>query len=67
MKAIIGLKYKVFYNENNINNIENCEIRAVVDDVMLVVLCIKKEKEFYKMIEISDFDYKARNNIIKKI
>ena len=67
MKAKIGLKYKVFYSENNINNIEQCEIKAVVDDVMLVILCRKKEKEFYKMIEISEFDYKVENNIIKKL
>jgi hypothetical protein len=63
--AVIGLTFEIFYNENNVNNIKYCEIRAIVDEKVIVIFCRKKDKEFYKMIDINEFNYKIENEIIK--
>ena len=42
MELRVGLKFKKFYNENNINNIEYCEVRGIVDDYIIVLWCKRK-------------------------
>jgi len=62
MKLKKGLKFKKYYNENNINNISYCEVRGIVDDFIIVLWCKKekttlgKAKEFYLTINKTDFD-----------
>ena len=62
-----GVKFKQFYNENNINNIPYCEIRAVVDNAVVVLFCKKKENHFYKMIDKTQFEYNLENGIYAAI
>jgi hypothetical protein len=69
----IGFKFQKYYNENNINNIQYCEIRGIVDDNVLVLFCKKNKtkisdyKEFYSMIYIQDFNYNIDNGIFIKL
>ena len=58
-----GLKFSIFYNENNINNIDSCEVRGIVDNYIIVILCKKKKKKFYKTITKDDFEFNLKNNI----
>ena len=65
----IGLKFQKFYNKDNINNIQNCEVRGIIDDEVIVLYCKKDKssmsdyKEFYKMIYIDDFNFNVENKI----
>jgi|GEM_PF-7065586 len=69
MDLKVGLKFKKFYNENNINNIESCEVRGIVDDFIIVLWCKKKankmssKKEFYLSIDKHDFDFNMKNGV----
>ena len=71
MELKVGLKFKKFYNENNINNIESCEVRGVVDDFIIVLWCKKKankmsgKKEFYLSIDKHDFDFNVKNGVYR--
>jgi hypothetical protein len=62
-----GVKFKKFYNENNINNIPYCEIRAVVDNAVIVLFCKKEQSHFYKMIDKHEFEYNIENGIYTTI
>lgn len=69
MNLQVGLKFKVFYNDNNLNNIDYCEVRAIVDDKIIVIFCKKQKtkhseyKEFYDMIEISSFNFLTKQKV----
>jgi hypothetical protein len=69
MELKVGLKFKKFYNENNINNIESCEVRGIVDDCIIVLWCKKKankmsgKKEFYLSIDTHVFDFNVKNGV----
>ena len=69
MELRVGLKFKKFYNEHNINNIEDCEVRGIVDDYIIVLWCKKKatkmskKKEFYLSIDKFDFDFNVKEGI----
>ena len=69
MELRVGLKFKKFYNEHNINNIEDCEVRGIVDDFIIVLYCKKKankisgKKEFYLSIDKHDFDFNVKNGV----
>ena len=69
MDLKVGLKFKKFYNENNINNIESCEVRDIVDDFIIVKKKKKKankmssKKEFYLSIDKHDFDFNMKNGV----
>lgn len=69
MELTVGLKFKLYYNENNINNIEYCEVRGVVDDFIIVLWCKMKankmssEKEFYMSIDKHNFDFYVEKGI----
>jgi len=67
MELKLGLKFKKYYGENNLNNIASCEVRGIVDDYIIVLWCKKKatkmseEKEFYLTINKFDFNYNVEN------
>jgi len=73
MKLKIGLKFKKYYNDNNINNIDYCEVRGIVDNYIIVLWCEKKKnklsskKSFYKTIDITDFEYNKDKHIYQPI
>lgn len=68
MNPIIGLKFREYYNENNINNIPVHEIRGIIDDCMIVLLSkTQKGKEIYSMIDIYQFGYFVEKGIYRKI
>ena len=61
MKIKKGLKFRKYYNDDNFNNIDYCEIRGIVDNYIIVVFCRKQktalsdEKEFYKTYNKDEF------------
>lgn len=59
----IGDKYKLFYNSNNPNN-NKIEIRAIIDDVMVVV---RTENGIYKMEHVDWFDFNIENGKLTKL
>ncbi len=69
MELKVGLKFKKYYNENNINNIDSCEVRGIVDDFIIVLFCKKEannmsgKKEFYLSIDKHDFDFNVKHEI----
>ena len=73
MELKIGLKFKKYYNDNNINNIDYCEVRGIVDNYIIVLWCEKKKnnlsskKSFYKTIDITDFEYNKDKHIYQPI
>jgi hypothetical protein len=56
MELRVGLKFKIFFNETNINNIPYCEVRGIVDS-MIILLCEKNGKQWYKMIDKGEFEF----------
>lgn len=69
MKPQVGLKYKKYYGPMNINNIDYCEVRAIVDNKVIVSLCKKQAtkssdaKEFYIYVDKDQFDYFVQNKV----
>jgi len=69
MELKIGLKFKKYYGENNINNIASCEVRGIVDDYIIVLWCKKdatkmsEAKEFYSTIDKHNFEFNAKNDV----
>ena len=69
MKLIIGLVFQKYYSECNINNIQYCEVRGIIDESVIVLYCKKNKtkmseaKEFYSMIYVEDFNYNCEHNI----
>ena len=69
MELKVGLKFKKYYGEENINNISSCEVRGIVDDYIIVLWCKRKanklsdKKEFYLTIDKDNFDYNVKNNV----
>ena len=66
MELKVGLKFKKYYGDDNINNIASCEVRGIVDDYIIVLWCkkkatkISKKKEFYLSID-KDFNVEKFN------
>ena len=68
MKAKEGLIFQKYYNENNINNIPKCEIRGIIDNEIIVLLCkSKKGKQYYKCIEMQEFDYNVEAGVYTQL
>jgi len=69
MELKIGLKFKKYHGEENLNNIASCEVRGIVDDYIIVLWCKRKanklsdKKEFYLTIDKDNFDYNVKNNV----
>ena len=65
----VGLVFQQYYNENNINNVKYCEVREIINNYQIMLLCKKDatEKEFYKMIDVPNFDYNVEQKIFIKI
>ena len=69
MELKVGLKFKKYYGEDNINNIASCEVRSVVDDYIIVLWCKKKatkmskKKEFYLSINKHDFEFNVEEGV----
>lgn len=69
MELKVGLKFKKYYGEDNINNIASCEVRGIVDDYIIVLWCkkkatnISKKKEFYLSIDKDDFDFNVDKGV----
>lgn len=69
MELKVGLKFKKYYGEDNINNIASCEVRGIVDDYIIVLWCKKKatkmskKKEFYLSIDKHDFDFNVKGGV----
>ena len=65
----VGLKFQKFYSENNINNIQYCEVRGIVDECQIVLYCKKNAtkmseySEFYQTIDIIDFEFSVKNEV----
>jgi len=65
----VGLKFQKFYNDNNFNNIQYCEVRGIVDECQIVLYCKKDAtkmsdyKEFYQTIDIIDFEFNVENKV----
>lgn len=53
----IGSKWKLFYNENNINNRECIEIRGVVDDYFIYRYTVNRDGEQYFGYEMKFLEY----------
>jgi hypothetical protein len=68
MELKIGLKFKKYYNKNNINNIASCEVRSIVDD-FIILWCekdttkISKSQKFFQIIDKHDFEFNVKNKI----
>lgn len=64
-----GLKFKKYIGENNINNIDSCEVRGIVDDYIIVLWCKKdatkmsEAQEFYLTIDKHNFDYNVEKGV----
>ena len=64
MKPKKGLKFKTFFNEENINNRPYNEVRAIVDDSVIVIYSeTQKGKSYYQMIGIGQFEFYAKKGI----
>ena len=69
MELKVGLKFKKYYNENNINNIDICEVRGIVDDWIIVLWCVKKrnkrnkDNSFYSTIDKSEFEFNVKREV----
>lgn len=69
MELKVGLKFKKDYGDENINNIASCEVRGIVDDFIIVLLCknkatkMGKKKEFYLTINKFDFEFNVKEGI----
>tara|TARA_R110000787_G_C13152598_1_gene418679 strand:+ start:95 stop:508 length:414 start_codon:yes stop_codon:yes gene_type:complete len=62
MELKIGLKFRVLYAENNIRDSSYSEVRAIVDDSVIVLLCKEYNGEsYYKTLTINSF--KMRNKV----
>lgn len=68
MELKIGLKFEVFYNDDNHNNIYSCEVRGIVDDYIIVLLCKKSidSEEYYKSIDLVEFDFYVKKGVYKQ-
>ncbi|KKM95286.1 hypothetical protein LCGC14_1189620 [marine sediment metagenome] len=67
MKIQVGGIYKVFYNENNINNIPKLYVLAIVDDHMVVIkFWTKRQRWVYRIVHKSYFDGTFINQISKE-
>ena len=73
MVLIIGLKFKKFYNQDNVNNIGSCEVRGIIDGTINVLWCnngptrMGRGKEFYLSIPMNDFEYNVKENIYQEL
>jgi hypothetical protein len=69
MELKIGLKFETFYNDDNHNNIYYCEVRGIVDDYIIVLLCKKsiESEEYYKTIDIEEFNFNVRHGVYTQI
>lgn len=73
MELKVGLKFRKHCGENNVNNIASCEVRGIVDEYIIVLYCKKEatkmsgKKEFYKTIDVTDFEYNVEHNIYREI
>jgi len=64
MKLKIGLRFKTFFNENNINNRPFNEVRAIVDNSIIVLLSeTKKGEPYYQMIDIFQFKMYVKEGV----
>lgn len=69
MELKVGLKFKKYYGRDNYNNIASCEVRGIVDDYIIVLWCkkaatkISPKKEFYKNIDIHEFNFNVEQGI----
>ena len=69
MELKVGLRFKKYYGEDNINNIASCEVRGIVDDYIIVLWCKKKatimskKKVFYLSIDKDDFDFNVEKGV----
>jgi len=63
----VGLKFQKFHGKNNVNNIQHCEVRGILDETQIVLYCKKNAtkmsgcKEFYQMIDIANFAFNLEN------
>lgn len=73
MKLKVGLKFRKFYNDNNVNNVDSCEVRGIVDDFIIVLWCkrkkthLREKKEYYLSINKFDFDFNVKEGIYQEI
>lgn len=61
MELKVGLKFEKYYSENNVNNVPYCEVRGIVDDEIIVLLCKKNGKEYYKSIDMYWYLFSVNN------
>ena len=59
MNIQVGDTYKLFYGDNNINNIKKIHILAIVDDYMIIYKFWGKRSWAYKV----EYEYKFESGI----
>lgn len=59
----VGKRFKIFYNDRNINNM-GIEIRSIVDDMFIV---FKTSKGRYVMEPVTYFDFIEKDGILKAV
>ena len=73
MELKVGLRFKKYYQDGNINNIDFCEVRGIVDDYIIVLWCkkkatkISKRKKFYLSINQDEFNFNVKNKVFSPL
>jgi hypothetical protein len=73
MKLEEGLKFKKCYGDDKNERTEYCEIRGIIDNNIIVLLCQKEnadlheEKEFYMTIDKKEFKKNVKSEIYSPI
>ena len=66
----VGLKFKIFFNENNYNNIDYCEVKSIIDNCQIVLFCKNPgnknglDDKYYKLIDILDFETYIKHKVV---
>ncbi len=66
MKLEIGLKFRKYYNEGNLNNIDYCEVRGIVDN-HVVLYQERNGRGWYKMINPIEWRLNVKENVFQEL
>lgn len=58
MELKVGLKFSTFFNKNNINNRPLSIVKAIVDDIMIVLYTQTRDGNwYYHLITVDQFKF----------
>ena len=64
MELKVGLQFKAFFSENNINNTPFNEVKGIIDGNVIVVLYQTHKGDYgYEIIPINQFDLYSKKEI----